>query len=155
MTRWEINWRVVAIFSVVLRPLPFPAIPMRKKPIDALGRIVDPSHSFVTATEPDEAERERPEVTCQRCGRPDAYAWPAPSPLWNAVMGDQPWGIVCPPCFAELAEANGFRYTWHFGPHEDVSTLWTDADGREWDADKCLWVDPQVIEAEREATIER
>jgi len=81
---------------------------------------------------------------CERCDRGNA-TWHAPSPLWNAVMRDPTTGhdrysIVCPLCFADLAAEMGFDYSWHFGPHEDVSGLWADADGRVWDAAVCLWV---------------
>ena len=96
---------------------------------------------------------ETDEATCQRCGGPNVWSWHAPSPLWNAVMrqpdGTDRWSIVCPPCFASLAEAAGIgqvmsgvpRLIWHFGPDNlDVRPLWTDADGRTWDPVSCLWV---------------
>ena len=93
------------------------------------------------------------EATCERCGGPNVWSWHAPSPLWNRVMRDPEtgadrWGIVCPSCFAALAEDAGLggppldgkpRWTWHFGPHEDVSELWIDRDGRQWNAASCLW----------------
>lgn len=93
-----------------------------------------------------------PEATCQRCGRPNARAWHAPSPLWNAVMrdretGDDRFGIVCPPCFAEMAVEAGVLTSpvWHFAPHEvDIAALWPTT-GRVWDGPSldfpCLWYD--------------
>lgn len=86
-----------------------------------------------------------PEDTCERCGGRN-LRWHAPSPLWNAVMRDpatglDEWSIVCPRCFAALAEANGIAPpSWHFGPDADVSHLWEDRDGRRWDPTSCLWV---------------
>ena len=50
------------------------------------------------------------ERICGRCGGPNVVWW-APSPLWNAVMrggdigGTEDFsGVVCPTCFAVLAE---------------------------------------------------
>lgn len=111
------------------------------------------------ATESATLDREHPEATCERCGRPNAPTWHAPSPLWNAVLRDpatgaDAFGVLCPPCFAELAEAKGFRYYWHFGPHEDLTNLWTNPDGRVWDGRECMWVAPKLDssdEAPREA----
>lgn len=89
---------------------------------------------------------EHPEATCERCRCPNVRRWHAPSPLWNAVMrsdGADAYGIVCPVCFAELAEARGVTVeSWCFRPHGlDVASLWVDGDGRRWDPDQCLWVD--------------
>lgn len=59
-----------------------------------------------------------PETYCHRCGRLNVESWYAPSDLWNAVMAERPFGIVCPSCFAFLAESSGVvaqgRRTWRF-----------------------------------------
>lgn len=98
-----------------------------------------------------------PETTCERCKRPNVWSWSAPSPLWNAVMrdpetGQDRYGIVCPPCFAELAALKGIggnvidglpRWTWRFSPDGvDVTDLWTDLDGRVWNTETWLWEEP-------------
>lgn len=87
-----------------------------------------------------------PEAFCQRCRRPNVWSWHAPSPLWNRVMrnsvtGEDRYSVVCPPCFAELAATLIGDVTWCFKPHDvEVRALWKDGDGREWDAEQCLWV---------------
>lgn len=64
----------------------------------------------------DTSNAPHPEASCERCGRPNPV-WFASSPLWNKVMADKEWGIVCPSCFAELAEADGCIPTsWKFEP---------------------------------------
>ena len=46
---------------------------------------------------------------CHRCGRPVARStnswWHADDPLWIDVSGS--FGILCPPCFHDLARAQG------------------------------------------------
>lgn len=58
------------------------------------------------------------ESYCHRCNGPNII-WSAPSPLWNQVMrgGDINGteihaGIVCPTCFAQLAEQSGIGEIW-------------------------------------------
>ena len=90
-------------------------------------------HPLATeSVSPDAIRRQRelnwpdfhPEKYCHRCGRLNVWSWSAPSPLWNAVMDDQPYGIVCPSCFALLAETSGAvepnRHTWHFAPEAEA-----------------------------------
>lgn len=91
--------------------------------------------------------RSRPaEATCEKCQRPNVWSWHAPSPLWNAVMRDREtgadrYGIVCPPCFEELAREVIGRAVWCFKPHDmDVRHLWEDSDGREWSEAECRWI---------------
>lgn len=59
-----------------------------------------------------------PEDFCHRCGRPN-IVWHADSEVWNSVMRssghEAPWlwnEIICPCCFAELAEACGRGRSW-------------------------------------------
>lgn len=65
---------------------------------------------------------EHPENNCQRCADRNPV-WHAPNPLWNEVMRgpddlESRWGIVCPRCFAELAESKGIgtRASWRWEP---------------------------------------
>ena len=91
-----------------------------------------------------------PERTCQRCGGPNTRTWHAPSPLWNAVMRDPAtradrWQIVCPACFVDLAHERGIEGSWHFAPHGlDLESIWDDADGRVWNAERCRWSEYEV-----------
>lgn len=90
-------------------------------------------------------EDRHPEDYCHCCGGPNP-SWYAPSPLWNRVMGypDQAYdGIVCPPCFAVLARAVGIDGTWRWSQAKEPEGLsYTHVDGRLWDADRDLWVEP-------------
>lgn len=90
-----------------------------------------------------------PEDHCHRCGGPNV-SWYAPSPLWNAVMRggsiDGPWQwneIICPLCFAELAEAAGaVGGSWRFSPDRVLVEIETvDPSGRVWNPDTWLWED--------------
>lgn len=76
--------------------------------------------------------------------------WTAPSPLWNQVMrgGDingapEPYGgIVCPSCFATLAEDAGIASLWRFTAervHVELQTV--TPTGRVWNADTWLFED--------------
>lgn len=49
--------------------------------------------------------KKHPEETCQKCDNCNVI-WSAPSELWNELYPDE--GIVCPQCFAETAEKNGY-----------------------------------------------
>lgn len=55
-----------------------------------------------------------PEDFCERCRR-ENIVWCAPSELWNKVVGS-PNGILCPVCFAKLAEAGGLIAVWRLTP---------------------------------------
>lgn len=61
------------------------------------------------------------ESGCERCGRSNPV-WFGPSPLWNQVMRafEGKWNVVCPICFAELAEAKGIgkKGAWRWEPAE-------------------------------------
>ena len=89
------------------------------------------------------------EATCHRCGGANVV-WSAPSPLWNAVMRggsisgqDECDGIVCPTCFAQLAEAEDLAQRWRFYPESVTPDLETvTPDGRVWDDEAWLWVAP-------------
>lgn len=88
-----------------------------------------------------------PENVCGRCGGPNVV-WVAPSPLWNAVMrggsieGVEDYhGIVCPTCFAVLAETSGVASHWELHARDVAVELETvTPSGRTWDADRMMWV---------------
>lgn len=96
---------------------------------------------------------EHPEARCGRCGNPNVQ-WVAPSPLWNAVMrggdidgAEQYDGIVCPTCFALLAEAAGVASGWRLIAQDIRVVLQTRTpSGRVWDEESWLWVpgEPEV-----------
>ena len=103
---------------------------------------------------------EHPEDTCGRCGGPN-IAWAAPSPLWNEVMrgGDinGPWQwneIICPTCFAVLAEKVGVAQQWRLTAEQVHVPLQTvTPSGRTWNEQTWLWDDApteprQATEAE-------
>lgn len=115
-------------------------------PTLTLGAIRRDLAHILAADEGERSDR-HPEHYCHRCGGPN-FPWWVPSPVWNAVMGypDQAHdGIVCPRCFAELAEAKGARGPWRVAPRE-----WPDGvslvhvDGRVWDAATELWVEGEA-----------
>jgi hypothetical protein len=91
-----------------------------------------------------------PEDYCHRCGGPNV-SWAAPSPLWNAVMrgGDINGrdlfnGIVCPLCFAVLAEAAGIASQWRLSAENVNQPLQTiTPTGRVWDDNAWLWREPE------------
>lgn len=90
-----------------------------------------------------------PEDTCRRCRGPNV-SWHAPSPLWNQVMrggdinGDDLFGgIVCPTCFAVLAEQAGIASGWTLRAdqvHVELQTV--TPSGRVWDEAGQLWQEP-------------
>jgi hypothetical protein len=92
---------------------------------------------------------EHPEDRCNRCGGQN-IAWSAPSPLWNQVMrgGDINGteihdGIICPTCFAVLAQEAGIADLWRFDAgrvHVPLQTV--TPSGRIWDAEAWLWREP-------------
>ena len=93
---------------------------------------------------------ESDEVYCHRCGGPN-IVWSAPSPLWNAVMrggsinGDEIHdGIVCPVCFAQIAEADGIASIWRFYAERVPVRLETiTPSGRVWDETTWMWREPE------------
>ena len=92
-------------------------------------------------------DAEHPEKHCHRCQGTNV-SWSAPSPLWNAVMrggsinGDE-WynGIVCPTCFAELADSAGVtRGGWRlYTPDVLVPLETVTPSGRVWNDDTWLF----------------
>jgi hypothetical protein len=95
------------------------------------------------------AADEHPEERCNRCSGP-YVSWSAPSPLWNQVMrgGDinrvpEPFrGIICPSCFAQLAEEQGIAGRWRFYAeqvHVELATV--TPSGRVWNPQTWLWDD--------------
>jgi hypothetical protein len=94
-----------------------------------------------------------PEDFCHRCGVSPLPSWHAPSPLWNAVMRSprpEPFsGIVCPNCFAALANSKGVTDHLCVTTHErelKVTLPTVFGDGRVWDAEQCRWVEPAPVE---------
>jgi hypothetical protein len=98
---------------------------------------------------------EHPEAHCHRCGGPN-ITWSAPSPLWNAVMrggsingADEFDGIVCPTCFAVLAEWRGIARAWTLKADEVFVELETvTPSGRVWDDASGMWREPPVGSSE-------
>lgn len=103
---------------------------------------IDYRDSLAARMSQPEPTAEHPEDYCHRCGGPNLPWW-TPSPIWNAVMGypDQAHdGIVCPQCFAELAEAKGAKGPWRLSPRvRPDAASYTHVDGRTWDAASELW----------------
>lgn len=97
---------------------------------------------------------EHPEKHCNRCGGPNVPSWCAPSPLWNQVMrgGDINGkglfdGIVCPVCFAALAEEAGIAWRWRFYAEKVLVPLQTTTpSGRTWNEQTWLWDDAEGAE---------
>src|SRR5690349_6553643 len=92
------------------------------------------------------------ESVCRRCNGPNII-WSAPSPLWNAVMrggsiagADRYGGIVCPICFAQLAQQAGVTgRLWRLTSDDVRAELETDTpSGRLWDERAWLWVEPPM-----------
>lgn len=89
------------------------------------------------------------ESVCHRCHGPNT-PWSAPSPLWNEVMrggsinGNEIFdGIVCPTCFAVMAEQRGIGQFWRLTAqrvHVELETV--TPSGRTWDAAAFRWQDP-------------
>lgn len=87
-----------------------------------------------------------PESYCHRCGGPNVV-WVAPSPLWNEVMRggtidgpEQCEGIVCPTCFAALAEDQGVAQYWRLTAERvHVKPETVTPSGRVWDDEAWLW----------------
>lgn len=93
------------------------------------------------------------EAHCHRCHGPNT-PWSAPSPLWNEVMrggsinGDEIFdGIVCPTCFAIMAEERGIAQFWRLTAqrvHVELETV--TPSGRTWDEQAFRWRDAEQPE---------
>jgi hypothetical protein len=107
---------------------------------------VAPSVRPDTDRTPDVGTPDHPEALCHRCGGPNVV-WVAPSPLWNAVMrggsingDDDPAGIVCPTCFAVLAQERGVAEFWRLSAERVKVELETvTPSGRVWDEATWMW----------------
>ncbi|HCT81183.1 MAG TPA: hypothetical protein DGT23_32360, partial [Micromonosporaceae bacterium] len=105
--------------------------------VDALNAHVAPTNSQTW---------EHPEGHCHRCGGPN-LPWSAPSPLWNEVMrggdingGESYDGIICPVCFAILAEDVGIADLWRLDAKQVHRTLQTvTPSGRVWNDQTWMW----------------
>jgi hypothetical protein len=95
---------------------------------------------------PDHPLRRKVEDHCHRCGGPN-LVWMAPSPLWNEVMrggninGAEPWhGIVCPTCFAMVAEEKGYASLWRLSAQRvHVALVTVTPSGRVWNDKTWMW----------------
>lgn len=90
------------------------------------------------------------ESICERCTGPNVV-WSAPSPLWNEIMrggsinGNEEHQIVCPTCFAYLAERRGVATLWKLFPERVYVELETvTPSGRVWNADTWMFEEPAV-----------
>jgi len=97
-----------------------------------------------------------PEDYCHRCGgRNMGSYWSTPSPLWSQVMrggssnGRAEFnGIVCPICFAELAEIQGVATGWRLTAvdvHVELETVTPSGhvwNPETWMFDEPVWSDP-------------
>lgn len=109
----------------------------------------DPNHGHVPFKDP----VSHPEANCARCMGPN-IVWTAPSPLWNEVMrggdinGDERHaGIVCPTCFAVLAEKAGVADRWRLWPemvHRPLQTI--TPSGRVWNPLTWQWDDNLCVD---------
>jgi len=89
---------------------------------------------------------------CHLCLGPN-IDWSAPSPLWNQVMrggsinGDEIHdGVVCPTCFATLAEQAGVATFWRLSATNVRVELETvTPSGRVWDDRIWMWVEPDEL----------
>lgn len=92
---------------------------------------------------------DHPESYCHLCLGPN-ISWSAPSPLWNEVMRggsingrELHDGIVCPTCFATMAEAQGVATGWELQARTVHKSLETRTpSGRTWDDGTGLWIWP-------------
>lgn len=83
---------------------------------------------------------EHPEDLCDKCGRPN-ISWCTDSELWNRVAGE--YSILCPVCFAEMAEAAGVvPTTWRLSSEQrcEIHYLQAKVALLEHEAD-CHWCD--------------
>jgi hypothetical protein len=133
-------------------PQPLPAPPVAA----LLDRVAELTTALAARTEsPDDTNgtcvpvETHPEARCNRCGGPNV-TWCAPSPLWNEVMrgGDinGPWQydeIICPTCFAVLAEEAGVASRWRLCAERVTRPLQlVTPSGRTWNAQAWLWDEP-------------
>lgn len=102
------------------------------------------------------SEPAHPEARCHCCGGPN-IVWAAPSPLWNAAMREggtingleAHHGIVCPICFAAIAEGLGIADTWRLTAVNVSALLETvTPSGRVWDERTWLWSDSLSVSVE-------
>jgi hypothetical protein len=115
---------------------------------------VSPSTGDEGGTHPHDAPPipPHPESYCHRCDGLN-ITWSAPSPLWNEVMrggsinGDEIHdGIVCPVCFARMAEDTGVvsRAGWKLSADRVLVELETvTPSGRVWSEEQHRWVEPR------------
>ncbi len=64
------------------------------------------------------ATDDHPEDRCDRCGGRNMKVWHVDNALWNRIAGD--FSILCPICFAELAELSGMLPIWVLRNESDL-----------------------------------
>lgn len=103
-----------------------------------------------------------PESRCARCKGPN-IPWSAPSPLWNRVIrggdinGEEIYaGIVCPTCFAVLAQEQGVAELWLFSAERvHVPLQTTTPSGRIWNESTWQFDEPQVSDQHTPGLVSR
>lgn len=111
--------------------------------------------AFTAALETaDAGDENHPEKKCWRCHGPNV-GWSAPSPLWNQVMrsgdinnSEIHNGIVCPTCFAILAEEEGIATHWRlYAERVNVPLQTTTPSGRVWNNETWMFENPEAPNA--------
>lgn len=105
------------------------------------------------ALHPDTAAQ-HPEEKCWRCHGPN-LGWSAPSPLWNQVIrsgdinnSEIHNGIVCPTCFAILAEEEGIATHWRlYAERVNTPLQTTTPSGRVWNNETWMFETPEAPHA--------
>jgi len=123
-------------------------------PFETQQKLRDQWRADRAPAQPTPGETEHPERHCGRCGGPN-ISWSAPSPLWNQVMrggdigGTERFdGIVCPTCFAILAEEAGVAELWRlYAERVHVPLETVTPSGRVWDEATWLWIQPGAEKA--------
>lgn len=119
---------------------------------DESGPAGERAHEWLIKKLREQPTELHPEDYCHRCSGPN-ISWSAPSPLWNEVMrgGDinGPWQygeIICPTCFAILAEAAGVAQRWRvYAERVNVPLATVTPSGRVWNPETWLWEYPPAI----------
>jgi hypothetical protein len=64
------------------------------------------------------------EAICERCAGRNIISWYADNDVWNAVMGENVHEIICPICFAAIADKRGLSPTaWHLSRDGDTPEI--------------------------------
>lgn len=61
-------------------------------------------------------EKSHPEATCEKCGGRNGV-WFTANVFWNKHIRSKGFDVICPLCFIEICEADGFVPTsWYISP---------------------------------------